>query len=77
MKSALPGQCIYEDLSLPFRSLRDQMHAGVDKVRIDDRRTWERAVKFANEFFSPTGPTGSSIIRAMVRCLTCTASRTR
>lgn len=51
VKSALPGQCIYEDLSLPFRSLRDQMHAGVDKVRIDDRRIWERAVKFANEFF--------------------------
>ncbi len=51
MKTATPGQCIYEDLSLPFRSLRDQMHAGVDKVRIDDRRTRDRAVQFANEFF--------------------------
>jgi ribonuclease G len=49
--SATPGQCIYEDLSLPYRSLRDQMHAGVDKVRIDDRRIWEQAQKFASDFF--------------------------
>jgi ribonuclease G len=51
MQSAEPGQCIYEDLSLPYRSLRDQMHAGVEKVRIDDRSTWQRALKFARDFF--------------------------
>ncbi|AKS40971.1 ribonuclease G [Wenzhouxiangella marina] len=49
--SAKPGQCIYEDLSLPYRSLRDHMHAGIDKVRIDDQATQERAVRFAKEFF--------------------------
>jgi ribonuclease G len=48
---AVAGQCVYEDLSLPYRSLRDLMHAGIEKVRIDDRETWRRAVKFAGEFF--------------------------
>ncbi len=51
MQAAEAGQCIYEDLSLPYRSLRDLMHAGIDKVRIDDRRTWQRARKFASDFF--------------------------
>ncbi len=46
-----PCQCIYEDLSLPYRCLRDQMHAGVEKVRIDDQATWQRALKFAEDFF--------------------------
>ena len=51
MKDATPGQCVYEDLSLPYRSLRDQMHAGVEKVRIDDHGTWQRARRFATDFF--------------------------
>ncbi len=51
MQTARPGQCIYEDLSLPYRALRDQMHAGVDKVRIDDLGVWRRAQKFAGDFF--------------------------
>jgi len=51
MQVAEAGQCIYEDLSLPYRSLRDLMHAGIDKVRVDDRTTWQRARKFASDFF--------------------------
>jgi len=51
MVDAEAGQCIYEDLSLPYRALRDQMHAGVEKVRIDDHATWQRASKFARDFF--------------------------
>jgi len=51
MTTASPGQCVYEDLSLPYRSLRDLMHAGIDKVRVDDLVTQQRAVRFANEFF--------------------------
>ena len=51
MQNAEPGQCIYEDLSLPYRSLRDQMHAGVEKVRIDDEAAWKRALKFAGDYF--------------------------
>lgn len=51
MRDATPDQCVYEDLSLPYRSLRDQMHAGVEKVRIDDQATWQRARRFATDFF--------------------------
>jgi len=46
-----PANCIYEDLSLPYRSLRDHMHGGIEKVRIDDAETQQRAVRFAREFF--------------------------
>ena len=46
-----PGHCIYEDLSLPYRSLRDHMHGGIEKVRIDDDETQKRATRFAKEFF--------------------------
>ncbi len=49
--NARPGQLIYEDLSLPYRSLRDLMHGEIEKVRIDERGTYERAVRFAGEFF--------------------------
>lgn len=51
-KQAAETQCIYEDLSLPYRSLRDLMHARIDKVRIDDASTYEGAIRFAKEFFS-------------------------
>lgn len=51
MQAASAGQCVYEDLSLPFRSLRDVMHGGVEKVRIDDETTVQRAREFASEFF--------------------------
>jgi ribonuclease G len=45
------GELVYEDLSLPYRSLRDLMHAQIEKVRIDDRETFQRALRFAGEFF--------------------------
>ncbi|MDT8450055.1 MAG: ribonuclease G [Wenzhouxiangellaceae bacterium] len=44
------GICIYEDLSLPLRALRDQMHAGIERVRFDDVRTLEKAGRFASMF---------------------------
>jgi ribonuclease G len=50
-EKAAAGQLVYEDLSLPYRSLRDLMHADIEKVRIDERATYERAVRFAGEFF--------------------------
>lgn len=45
------GECIYEELSLPFRALRDLTHARTDKIRIDDEATYHSACAFANEFF--------------------------
>ncbi len=44
------GDCVYEDLSLPLRSVRDLMRDEVDKVRIDSRETFERTLKFVNQF---------------------------
>ena len=41
---------VYEDLSLPLRALRDQMHASVDRVRIDCPRVTHEARTFARSF---------------------------
>ena len=45
-----PGECIYENLSLPLRALRDHMHADVDKVRIDSREEFDEMVSFTHRF---------------------------
>ncbi len=48
--SARPATCIYEDLSLPLRLLRDLMHENIDRVRIDSPRILEQARNFACSF---------------------------
>lgn len=48
--SGKPGECIYEDLSLPLRALRDHMHAEVEKVRIDSREEFDHLVEFTQRF---------------------------
>lgn len=45
-----PGTCIYEDLSLPLRALRDLMHAGIERVRFDDAETYAHARSFSDTF---------------------------
>jgi ribonuclease G len=50
MGAAALGSCIYEDLSLPLRALRDLMRRDVEKVRVDSRETLERTVRFAAQF---------------------------
>ena len=42
--------CIYEDLSLPLRVLRDLMHEHVDRVRIDAPGVLRAAQQFAQSF---------------------------
>jgi len=44
------GDCIYEDLNLPLRALRDLMRPSIEKVRIDSRETLERALGFVRQF---------------------------
>lgn len=44
------GDCIYEDLSLPLRALRDHMHADVEKVRIDSRAEFDHLQAFTQRF---------------------------
>jgi len=46
------GSCIYEDLSLPLRALRDLMHGGIERVRIDDQETLAAARDFAAMFIA-------------------------
>jgi ribonuclease G len=49
-QTARPGECIYEDLSLPLRALRDMMHPAVEKVRIDQAETFEKVRDFVSSF---------------------------
>jgi ribonuclease G len=47
---AAPATCIFEDLSLPLRALRDLMHEDVDRVRIDSFEVLQNARDFARRF---------------------------
>jgi ribonuclease G len=49
-ETAGPASCIFEDLSLPFRALRDLMHEDVDRVRIDSPEVLQQARDFARRF---------------------------
>jgi ribonuclease G len=44
------GDRVYEELSLPLRSLRDSLNDGIEKVRVDSRETYEKVVKFVHKF---------------------------
>ncbi|MCD9047048.1 MULTISPECIES: ribonuclease G [unclassified Luteimonas] len=48
--SARVGTCVYEDLTLPMRAVRDLMRRDVDKVRVDSRETYERVRAFAAQY---------------------------
>ncbi len=49
-ETAEPATCVFEDLSLPFRALRDLMHEDVDRVRIDSPEILQQAREFARRF---------------------------
>ncbi|WP_201314052.1 ribonuclease G [Dyella sp. EPa41] len=44
------GDRVYEELSLPLRSLRDMLNDDIEKVRVDSRETFEKVVKFVHKF---------------------------
>ena len=44
------GSCLYEDLSLPLRAVRDLIRRDVDKVKVDSRETFERLREFAARY---------------------------
>ncbi len=46
-KSAKIGDCIYDDLSLPMRAIRDMLHSQVLNVLIDSRESFEKVHRFA------------------------------
>ncbi len=49
-RHAPAGAVVHEDLPLALRALRDLAATQVEKVRIDSRRTFERALQFATQF---------------------------
>ena len=48
-QSAKAGDCVYEDLSLPMRAVRDMLRAEVASVTIDSRETFEKVARFAQK----------------------------
>lgn len=44
------GSSLYEDLPLALRSLRDLFSPEVEKIRIDSKETYDKALKFAEGF---------------------------
>ena len=50
IKRTQVGQCIYEDLALPLRALRDLMRKDVEKVRVDSHETYDKTIRFAQQF---------------------------
>jgi ribonuclease G len=44
------GERVYEELSLPLRSLRDMLDEDIEKVRVDSRETFDKVVKFVHKF---------------------------
>ena len=50
LATAAPASCIFEDLSLAPRALRDMMHEEVDRVRIDSPEALKKVRDFAERF---------------------------
>ncbi|HEX6833377.1 MAG TPA: ribonuclease G [Rudaea sp.] len=50
IRAANVGERVYEDLSLPLRALRDLMRRDVEKVRVDSRETYDKTLRFAQQF---------------------------
>jgi ribonuclease G len=48
-QSAQVGDCIYEDLPLPMRAIRDMLHADVSSVLLDSRESFEKVRYFAQQ----------------------------
>jgi len=44
------GACIYEDLNLPMRAVRDLIRRDVEKVKVDSRETYDRLRVFAAQY---------------------------
>ncbi len=49
-RMARPRDLIHEDLPLALRTLRDLIHPEVERIRIDSRSTWNKAVQFAEKY---------------------------
>ena len=55
VKTTRVGACVYEDLNLPMRAVRDLIRRDVEKVKVDSRETWERLRTFAAQYMPALG----------------------
>lgn len=46
--------CVYEDYPVFLKILRDMMHAGIKKIRVDSRETLQKMLDFSDEFLPDT-----------------------
>lgn len=51
------GECVYEELTLPLRAIRDLLRRGVEKVRVDSREVYDALRHFAAQYM-PGQPDG-------------------
>ena len=51
-----PGEVVFTDLPLVLRTLRDSARRDIERVRIDSRETFQRAVGFCEEFVPELAP---------------------
>lgn len=49
MKTVTPASLVHEDAPLVLRTMRDLVHENVEKIRIDSRETFDKALEFAQE----------------------------
>lgn len=47
IKGLSAPSCIYEDLPLNMRALRDMAHSGIERIRIDSKETFQKSIDFA------------------------------
>ena len=50
VRDSRTGACVYEDLSLPLRAVRDLMRRDVEKVKVDSRETCDKLRAFAAQY---------------------------
>lgn len=49
-RTAEPGTLVYGDLPLTIRVMRDMLADNIERVRIDSRETYQRAITFCDQF---------------------------
>jgi len=49
-ENTYPPSAIYEDLPLVMRTMRDLVHADIERVRIDSKETYKRLMEFSKKF---------------------------
>ncbi len=55
-QKAKPGTILYEDLDLATRAIRDIVHPGVEKIRIDSKENFERVKDFMENLLPEAVP---------------------